>query len=155
MTGPTVADVKSTQVDLWHFLAQMPSTLEAQQLCGLMIAGVVGMCGHYLVKWAQGEIAGSLVQYLFVDSLRKTMLSFFTYVGFALTTIASPALTVDGGGSVDWFTVLWIGLTSGYAIDSIANKGTRPTWTPDQREAAAATQPETKTAVLPVTEKLQ
>lgn len=153
MNGPTVAEVVSRESveSLWHFLSQLMFTLEAQQFFALMIGGVAGMISHWLVKWARGEIAGSLAKYLLYDHVRNTILTVFTYVGFALTTVATPALTGANGGPVGWFTVLWLGITTGFSIDAVANKGERPVWTDEQRQKS--TEPEAQNAVLPVTQE--
>lgn len=125
----TIAEVKAAAPEsLWHFLGQLPATMEAQQFYALMLSGFVGMAAHYLNKWATGQIEGNLWNYLFNDHARSTVLSVTAYIGFALTTVTSGAL--DGAG---WFTALWMGATTGFAIDSIANKGTRPAWTDEQR----------------------
>ena len=131
ITGQTIAQVKAEAPEsLWHFLGQLPVTLEAQQVYALMLSGLVGMAAHYLNKWATGQIEGNLWGYMFHDHARNTVLSVTAYIGFALTTVTSGAL--DGAG---WFTALWMGATTGFAIDSIANKGTRPVWTPEQKAA--------------------
>lgn len=133
----TIAEVKSaTPESLWHFLSQLPATMEAQQLYALLLSGIVGMMAHYLNKWATGQIEGNLLDYLFRDHARNTVLSLGTYVGFALTTVTSGAL--DGAG---WFTALWMGATTGFAVDSITNKGSRPVWSDQQRAASATQQP--------------
>lgn len=143
MNGPTIQQVKAAEESLWHFLSALPQTHEAQQLYALMIAGMVGMIAHYLMKWAQGEIVGNLGRYLFCDHVRATALSFFTYIGFALATVIAGAL--DGSS---WFTILWLGVTTGFSVDALTNKGIRPKWTEEQR-AVKAENPTAPSAVLP------
>lgn len=141
MQGQTIAQVTSgaTQTEsLWHFLAQLPGTIEAQQLYALIISGALGIAANYLLKWARQEIAGSLWQYLFKDNIRGTVLSIASFIGLAITSIAAGVFTADGDTYVGWTTVMWFGLTNGFAVDAIANKGTRAPWTSEQREARSA-----------------
>lgn len=153
MIGQTAVTIAAAKADapesLWHFLGQIPATMEAQQLYALLISGMVGIAAHYLNKWATGQIEGNLWDYLFHDHARSTVLSIGAYIGFALTTVTSGAL--DGTG---WFTALWMGATTGFAVDAIANKGTRPVWTQEQKTAAAvvAANEPPKTVVQPTTE---
>lgn len=109
--------------------------MESQLLIGLTLAGTVGMLANYLTKWAKNEIDGSLWCYLFHENKRRTALSFFTYVGLSITSIAAHIFTTDGGTFVGWSTVLWFGVTQGFAVDAIANKGRREEWTTLEREA--------------------
>jgi hypothetical protein len=138
MQGQTLAQVTSsvTQTEsLWHFLGQLPGTIEAQQLYALLISGCLGISANYLLKWARQEIAGSLWQYLFKDNARGTVLSVASFIGLAITSIAAGVFTAEAGAYVGWTTVMWFGLTNGFAVDAIANKGTRAPWTDEQREA--------------------
>ena len=128
---------EATQQSLWHFLAQLPQTQEAQLLYGLILAGAVGMVANYLVKWAKGEIEGNLWCYLVKDKLRATVLSFSSYVGVAVASIAAGIFVTDGGIFVGWSTVLWFGVTNGFAVDAIANKGRRPEWSEGERRERA------------------
>lgn len=151
--GQKLSDVHAQAPDLWQYLAALPATIEAQQFIALLISGTVGIIAHYTMKWARGEIVGSLLTYLFKDHLRNTVLSFFSYVGFAITTIGSGGLMNDGS-SIGWYPILVMGLTTGFAVDAIANKGQRPVWTDEQREKKVES-PSTPTAVLPVTGEKQ
>lgn len=138
ITGPTVAQAKlASPESLWHFLAAVPSTIEFQILIGLMLAGTFGMVAHYTVKWFKGEIAGSLFEYLFVQNFRGTVLSMFSFIGLALTSIITGVFEATGGVFVGWTTVLWFGLTQGFAVDAIANKGDRKEWTDQERAVKA------------------
>lgn len=135
MQSPTIQQLKTQTPDsLWHFLAALPSSFEAQLLYGLLLAGALGMIANYTVKWAKDEITGSLWAYLFCQNFKGTMLSFFSYTGLAITSIAANIFITDAGSFVGWSTVMWFGVTNGFAVDAIANKGTRPVWTPKQRE---------------------
>ena len=137
MTAPTVAQIAVTappSESLWHFLAQMPASQEAQILYGFILAGIVGMIAHYIVRWAYGQIEGSLWKYLFVDSPRRTLLAFIGLAGLALTAVSTGIFTTPEGLFTGWSNVLWTGLTTGFGSDSVANKGSRPIWTDEQRE---------------------
>lgn len=135
MTGQTIAQIKAMEVQesLWHFLTQLPQSMEAQLLYGLVIAGIVGMIANYTVKWARGDIAGSLFAYLFLQNVRATLLSFFGFVSLAITSIAAGIFTGENGGFVGWANVLWFGLTNGFAVDAIANKGQKAVWSDEKR----------------------
>lgn len=138
MEGQTLAQVTSSVTpteSLWHFIGQLPGTIEAQQMYALLISGALGISANYLLKWARQEIAGSLWQYLFKDNVRGTVLSLASFVGLAITSIAAGIFNGESGGYVGWTTVMWFGLTNGFAVDAIANKGTRAPWTDEQREA--------------------
>lgn len=136
MNGQTIAEAKlAAPESLWHFLLSLPGTIEAQQLYGLMIAGTLGMIANWLVKWLRGDIAGSLWCYLFHQNVRGTVLSLFSFIGLALTSITANVFVAEGGAFVGWTNVLWFGLTQGFAVDAIANKGDRKQWTDDEREA--------------------
>ena len=142
MTAQTMAQAKiATPESLWHFLAALPTTMEAQILYGVLLSGVVGMVANYTVKWARGEIAGSLWQYLFLTQFRATLLSFFGYMGLAITSIAAAIFSTSDGQFVGWATVLWFGATNGFAVDAIANRGDRKAWSPEERAAKTKEEP--------------
>ncbi len=124
MNGVPIKQLKADHTEsLWQFLAQLPGSMEAQILYALLLAGIVGMGAHYLMRWLNGEITGSLARYLFLDYPRRTLLAFAGVVGIALTAITSGVFETESGEFVGWLNVLWIGLTNGYASDSVANKG--------------------------------
>jgi hypothetical protein len=118
---------------LWEFLSALPSAWETQLFIGLMIAGGVGMFSHYALKWAREEIKENLLCHL-AHNYKSTLLSIFTYIGIAVTAIASQAFTGEYGGFVGWKTVFWLGITNGFTIDAIVNKTERARWTPIERE---------------------
>ncbi len=128
--APTIAE--QAPQTLWQFLALFPASFEAQLFMGLMLAGTVGMIAHYALKWARGEIKGSLFCYL-ADNFRSTVLSFFTYVGIAVTAIAGGAFVDAIGGFVGWKLVLWMGISNGFTIDAVVNRTTRAIWSPMER----------------------
>lgn len=134
MDGKSVQQVVAGgQPSLWDFLSQLPATIEAQQLYGLIISGLLGISANWVVKWARNEIEGNLFDYLLRDHPRNTVLSLASYVGFALATITAGALNGSG-----WFTVLWLGVTTGFSVDAISNKGKRSEWSEEQRQAKTA-----------------
>lgn len=160
MQAQTLEQIKAAtppSESLWHFIARIPESMEAQIFVMLLVAGLLGMIANYAVKWARSEIAGSLHKYLFETNVRGTMLSLFSYIGLMVTSIVGGIFTGDQGGFVGWTNVLWFGLTNGFAVDAIANKGERPIWTDEQRSKAnaASTAAPAETAVLPVTGEKQ
>lgn len=136
--GTTVAQAKAASPEsLWHFLSQLPGTVEAQQLYALLIFGVIGMFAHYFVKWIQGEISGNLLDYLFRQEPRRTVLSLVALIGSSFTLVVSPVL-MPNDVFIGWGAVLWMAVTTGYGIDSVANKGDRQIWTEQDRAEKAA-----------------
>ena len=130
-----------TNESLWHFLAQLPTSFDAQILYGLLISGFVGIMAHYMAKWLRGEVEGSLWQYLFVNEARHTFLSLGTLFAASIAAIAANVFETDAGAFVGWTNVMWIGLTTGFSGDSVMNKAPRKVWT-DAERAAVATVPE-------------
>jgi hypothetical protein len=117
---------------LGDFLRALPASFEMQLFYGLMIAGSAGMLAHYLLKWARDEIKGGLLCY-FANNVKSTALSFFSYVGLAVTAIASGAFIGEYGGFVGWKMVFWMGVTNGFTIDAIVNRTQRAEWSPVER----------------------
>lgn len=83
-------------------------------------AGSAGIVAHYVKKWIVGEIRGSLYDYLFRHYGRRTAATVMTFIGGALTGILTGHM--DG---MTWQQLTLASFTSGYAIDSLANKGQR------------------------------
>lgn len=131
--GKTIAELKTEPETLWHFINQLPVSFEAQLLYGLVIAGLAGMVANYAVKWARNEIEGNLWEYLFTQNVRATLLSFFGFVSLAITSIGTGIFTSDGGVFVGWANVFWFGLTNGFAVDAVANKGKTAVWSQEKR----------------------
>ena len=126
----TIQQIKAqAPEDLWQFLLALPGSFEAQLLYGLMLSGIVGMVANYTVNWAKGDIAGSLVAYLFLENFRRTLLSIVTFAGLAITSIAAGIFMTGAGAFVGWANVLWFGAANGFGVDAIANKGRRAEWT--------------------------
>lgn len=147
MQAQTISDLKSAAPDsspesLWHFLAGLPTTMEAQILYALLLGGLVGLAGHYVIKWTRGEIEGSLWNYMFIDNPRRSWLSITLVVGELLGEVSSGLFTTGTGQFVGWGIVLLSGLKSGYTIDSVANKSDRPEWSPEERAYKAAVEAE-------------
>jgi len=103
----------------------------------LIFAGAagVGMLAHYVKSWAKGEITGNLVDYLFRDNPRATVLSLGGVLAAVATTFATGTLT---GMSLQ--QLLLSGFTTGFAIDSTLNKGMTmvPPAAPAQKQAGFA-----------------
>jgi hypothetical protein len=79
---------------------------------------IVGMFAHYGKSWAKGEISGNLVDYLFRDNPRATVLSIGGVLAAVATTYATGTLT-----GLTLQQLLMSGFTTGFAIDSTLNKG--------------------------------
>lgn len=137
MTAQTISEAKQS-TDFWTFLLQLPATMEAQLLYALVLSGIVGMFVNYAQRWARKEIDGGLLAYLFEAHLRGTLLSFFGAMSAGIAAITANVFVTDGGTFVGWGTVLWMGVTNGFAADAIANRGERKEWTEAERVAHAA-----------------
>jgi len=136
MDAQTIAQVKAEAPEsLWHFLVNLPTTMEAQIFYALMLSGTLGMIANYIQKWFRSEISGCLVDYLFRQNPRATGLAFFTYTSMAITAIAMHAFHVGGADQifVGWGWVMSLGFTNGFTIDAIMNKGQKAIWTPEER----------------------
>lgn len=136
--APTIAE-RAPQT-LWEFLAALPGSWELQLFYGLMLSGSAGQFAHYAVKWARDEIRGNLFCYLW-ENKKTTTLSFFTFIGVAITAIASGTFTGDHGGFVGWRMVFWMGITNGFTIDALVNKTARAEWTPLERVVKQVKEP--------------
>jgi hypothetical protein len=122
------------QDSLFSFLAALPKTQEAEIFYALMLSGFLGIFIHYLHKWLTGQIEGSLFDYLFRQHPRRTMLSFGSYIGWILSLVGTSMFTTPTGEFVGWGIVLIMGLTNGYAVDSISNRAGRAIWSDDERQ---------------------
>lgn len=137
MAGPTVAEVKAVSPpseSLWQFLSQLPGTMEAQILYGLILGCAVGMISHYLRRWSAGEIEGNLIDYMFKDNPRRSFLAVFGIVTWSVGEVATGIFVNDAGTFVGWAIVLLMGWKTGYTGDSLGNKADRPVWTDEQRK---------------------
>ena len=146
MTSPTVAQLALATPpaqSLWAFLAQLPNSMEAQILLGFMLAGILGMLGHFVVKWAYGQIAGNLIAYMFTGdkNMRRTLLATIALLSVALTAVSTGIFTTAEGVFVGWANVLWQGVLTGFGSDSVVNKGGRSIWTDEQRIAKQEPKP--------------
>ena len=81
------------------------------------LANLLGMLAHYVKKWARGQYRGNLWAYLIADNPRASLAAIITCLGSAAGVIATGTLH---GMSVA--TALWLGLLTGYTVDSAVNK---------------------------------
>ncbi len=122
------------------FLLAYPSTQQAQIFYALLIGAVFGMLVNYLRRWLAEEISGSLVDYMFRQNPRRTMLAVFGIVSWCAGEVASGLFVTGGGEFIGWGLVILSGLKTGYAGDSLINKGGRTVWTEERRAAVQASQ---------------
>jgi hypothetical protein len=121
------AAIESGQPEtLWHFLEQLPSSLEAQQFYGLLIAGTLGIIAHYVMKYLYGEV-------LFRKRFKRVLASWLMFVGSCAGLVAAGVFTTDSDGFTGWFSVLIQGFTAGLGIDAIANKSSKEVWSEEKR----------------------
>ena len=137
--APTIAQAKAITAPepAWHFLAALPSTMEAQLMYMLLLGGVIGMIGHYIRGRSSGDISGSPIDYFFRDNLWRSIGAAMAMATELAAEIGSGLFTTEAGVFVGWGIVLLSGLKTGYAADSILNRGSRVQWPDDKREAIA------------------
>ena len=135
----TIAQLKSTNSgteSLWHFLAQIPSSLEAEIFYGVLLFGAVGMVVSWLVKWSQSAVGG-FGEYFFGSSWRRTVATICAYVGAMATGIGAGVFFTDVGGAqvfTGWNVVLWTSITTSFSCDMGINKGSRIVFSDEQRK---------------------
>lgn len=136
MNAPTIAQAKlEAPESLWHFLAALPGTMEAQIWYALLLGGVLGMIGHYVRGRSTGNIAGNPVDYFLRDNLWRSIGAAVAVATELFAEIGAGLFTTSAGAFVGWGIVLLSGLKTGYLGDSIVNKGTRVEWTEKKRDA--------------------
>jgi hypothetical protein len=141
LNAPTIDQLKAATPpteSLATFLLQLPSTMEAQIFYALVLGSAIGLVGHYLRLWLEGEIEGCLADYLFKQTPKRTVLAIFAIVTWSAGEIGLGLFTTETGQFVGWGLVILSGIKTGYAGDSLVNKGQRPQWSPEQRADAAA-----------------
>lgn len=119
-SAPKVSELRGNE-SLWAFLMRLPSSFEAQIFYGVVLFGIVGLFANYATKWLRGEIAGSLIKYLFLDNVRGTLLSLSAAIGVGIGGITAGVFETASGEFVGWFNVMWIGLTNGFMWDAALN----------------------------------
>lgn len=144
-TTQTIAELKqTTQIEsLWTFLAGLPFTTEAQILYAVLIFGMIGFTGSWLVKWSSGQAACGFVGYFFRTEWRRTVATVCAYVGVMASGIGTGVFFATVGGQdvfVGWYTVLWTSITTAFSCDMGINKGKRIEWTQEQRAIAVTTE---------------
>lgn len=130
------AEVHITQPEsLWHFLAALPATFEAQIFYALILGSVIGMIGHYIIGRKDGDISGSPADYFFHDNVWRSVGAVVAVVTGCITEIGAGFFTTGEGAFVGWGLVIVSGIKTGYIGDSAINKGARKEWTDAERAA--------------------
>lgn len=91
---------------------------EVQHLIVFLAAGAVGAIAHWVKKWARGEIDGGLIDYLFRNHARESVL--------AMMTFGSGAVSLWLAGQLDELglrQLIVMGFLAGYTVDSSMNRG--------------------------------
>ena len=135
VTAPAAND------SLWNYLAQLPTTHDAQVYYALLLGGLVGMIGHYVRARSSGNIEGNPIDYFFRQNLWRSIGALAAVAIELFGEVGSGMFTTDAGIFVGWGIVLLSGLKTGYVGDSVINKSDRPEWTPEKRAAMTATPP--------------
>lgn len=85
-----------------------------------MASSVVGMVSHYTKKWAMSETSSSLVGWFGKDNIRATVLTFGALGTAVFGALGSGLITPD----MNFYAIVYAGVTTGVAVDSGFNKGT-------------------------------
>lgn len=151
--APTIAEATAQPESLWHFLATLPTTYEAQLWYGLLLGGLLGMIAHYINGRAKGDIAGSLFDYFFRDNVWRSVGTVSAVAAELFAEIGAGLFTTKEGAFVGWGLVIAAGIKSGYLGDSLLNKGTRPVWTTEKRVAMATAKEQPNAHSVPLAKK--
>lgn len=82
------------------------------------IAGVAGMVAHFYKKRLAGEVAEGLLLYVFCDYPKRSAIAFITFIAAEAAAFAAGGLEAS-----PMSTLLGLGFTAGYTLDSACNKG--------------------------------
>lgn len=88
----------------------------------ILIAGLLGVVGHWMTRWSQGRTSSTFTEYL-LEHKAHTVSSVFTIIG-------SVGLIYQGMGDGVLFNALLTAYTSGYTLDSMLNKDAKLTGEP-------------------------
>lgn len=91
---------------------------EAGRLAIFTGVAVSGMFAHFTKKWLRGEITGDPVAYFVRDYPKRTLAAFATLMGTVVAMFLSNQLV-----GMEMKPMIMLALTTGYAVDSVANKG--------------------------------
>jgi len=89
-------------------------------------SSVIGMVAHYAKKWALDETTSRVHEWFGKDDLRATILTFGALGSAIIGALGAGLITPD----MNMFAVIYAGLTTGFAVDSGFNRGTKPTVKP-------------------------
>lgn len=135
-TGLTYAQASagvSEQGSFHEYLRTLWDSRRPAQVGVLLGFGLLGIAANYFYKWLTRQSNGSLWHYLAVDNPRRTLASFAAYAGWIFGVAFPSDMVTD---ATTWTAIINLALTTGFAIDVVANKSTRAAWTPAEREAA-------------------
>lgn len=137
MNGSTIAEVKATSAaqaeTLWHYLSQIPATVEAQIFYALLAGAVFGMLANYTRLWLTDQITGSFLDYLIFQYPKRTLLAIFGAASWSVGEVSMGIYQGAAGEAFSWALILVSGFKNGLGSDVFANKGV------ETATAAAAT----------------
>lgn len=109
--GASAATMAEASQSFWAWFEPMwPRAL------AYVVAGALGMIGHYMFMWGTGEITTCLWDYLVRQMPRRTLLAVMTFLGTAVTYIMTDSFTASS-----WPLIIGSGLTAGAAADRMVN----------------------------------
>lgn len=82
-----------------------------------VITTCLGMVGHYLKKYLKGETEVSMRQWFGSAGIKSSILSIGAAIMVAITALSNNIITPE----MTFWGVVYIGLTTGIAVDSSTN----------------------------------
>lgn len=123
--------------DFWGWLLQLPETRDAQMCYALIFGCAVGMIGHCIRGIQSGEIAGNPLDYFIRQNPWRSVSTAIGVIMWSVGEVAAGIFVSDSGVFIGWGAVVLSGVKTGYAGDSLVNKGDRVVWSKEKRDAAA------------------
>jgi hypothetical protein len=85
-------------------------------------SGFAGMVFHYIKKWARSETSSSMSGYFGKDNVNATMVTLGAFCMAVIGALGAGVITPE----MNFYAVIYAGLTMGFAVDSGFNKGSDP-----------------------------
>lgn len=147
MIAEAIAAVQQGLPEQGAFLDYVKAVFKSRELVKFIVlvtCGLIGMVCNYAYKWIRDEARGGLYSYMFGSYPRRTLLAIGAVMGWALFMIGTPI--TEGAG---WSALINLGLTTGFAFDSILNKTDKVIWTDAERTAHTNRDPLTIPVPIP------
>ena len=77
---------------------------------------LLGLLGHAFKKYLSGQLSGSIVDYLFLNNPKRTVLAMLTTIASAVGLIVGEQIPVQAGAFI------MLAFTTGFSVDSTLNR---------------------------------